>query len=99
MSLATGSSVYGVDGSTYRLVREIGKGGQGAVWSLDGNANLVAKFYHNGFTNEDVAKLSAMCRLKNDALTSVAAWPITLLKGTKSCGRFQATRPSTSSMA
>ena len=83
MSLATGSSVYGVDGSTYRLAREIGKGGQGAVWSLDGNANLVAKFYHNGFTDEDVAKLSAMCHLKNDALTSVAAWPIALLKGTK----------------
>jgi DNA-binding helix-hairpin-helix protein with protein kinase domain len=51
---------------------------------LDGNNNLVAKFYHNGFTDEDVAKLSAMCRLRNDALTSVAAWPITLLKGTKS---------------
>lgn len=84
MSLAMGSNIYGDDGSTYRLAREIGKGGQGAVWSLDGNANLVAKFYHNGFTDEDVAKLSAMCRLKNDALTSVAAWPLTLLKGTKS---------------
>jgi DNA-binding helix-hairpin-helix protein with protein kinase domain len=84
MSLATGSSVYGIDGSTYRVAREIGKGGQGAVWSLDGSANLVAKFYHNGLSDDDVAKLSAMCRLKNDALTSVAAWPIALLKGTKS---------------
>jgi DNA-binding helix-hairpin-helix protein with protein kinase domain len=84
MSPSIGSSTYGMDGSAYRLVREIGKGGQGAVWSLDGNNDLVAKFYHNGFSDEDVAKLSAMCRLKNDALSGVAAWPITLLKGTKS---------------
>ena len=84
MSVAMGSSVYGLNGSAYRLAREIGKGGHGAVWSLDGNANLVAKFYHNGLSDEDIAKLSAMCRLKNDALTSVAAWPITLLRGSKS---------------
>jgi DNA-binding helix-hairpin-helix protein with protein kinase domain len=84
MSVAAGSTIYGVDGTSYRLAREIGKGGQGSVWSLDGNSGLVAKFYHNGLSSEDVAKLSAMCRLHSDALTSVAAWPIALFKGTRS---------------
>jgi DNA-binding helix-hairpin-helix protein with protein kinase domain len=84
MGLTTGSSVYGVDGSAYRLGGEIAKGGQGAVWSLDGNANFVAKFYHKALNDENVAKLSSMCRLQNDALSSVAAWPISLLKGSMS---------------
>jgi DNA-binding helix-hairpin-helix protein with protein kinase domain len=83
MSVSVGSSVYGLDGLSYRLAEQIGKGGQGSVWSLDGRADLAAKFYHKGFTGDDVAKLSAMCRLKSDSLVSVAAWPITLLKGTR----------------
>ena len=84
MNPTVGSTVYGLDGSPYRLAKEIGKGGEGTVWSLDGTANLVAKFYHNGLNNEAAAKLSAMCRLKTEDLTRIAAWPITLLKNTKS---------------
>jgi DNA-binding helix-hairpin-helix protein with protein kinase domain len=84
MRLTMGSSVYGLDGSAYRLGGEIAKGGQGAVWSLVGNADFVAKFYHNSLNDESVAKLSTMCRLKNDALASVAAWPVSLLKGPRS---------------
>jgi len=72
--------VYGENGSTYRLGREIGKGGQGSVWSLDNENGLVAKFYHNGLSEEEAAKLAAMCRLRNDQLSTIAAWPITLLK-------------------
>lgn len=86
MTPSVGSNIYGLDGSSYRLEREIGKGGQGSVWSLAGHAGLVAKFYHTGLRDVDAAKLAAMCRLRNDALTSIAAWPITLLKGTKSGG-------------
>jgi DNA-binding helix-hairpin-helix protein with protein kinase domain len=80
MDLTTGSSVYGVDGSAYRLGGEIAEGGQGAVWSLEGNVNFVAKFHHHTLSEENVAKLSTMCRLRSDALSNVAAWPISLLK-------------------
>ena len=84
MSLNTGSNVHGVDGSTYRLSREIGSGAEGAVWSLDGNANLVAKFYHDSLSDEHIAKLLTMCRLKNDVLSGISAWPVAVLKETKS---------------
>jgi DNA-binding helix-hairpin-helix protein with protein kinase domain len=80
MDLTTGSSVYGVDGSAYRLGGEIAEGGQGAVWSLEGNVNFVAKFHHHILSDENVAKLSTMCRLRSNALSNVAARPISLLK-------------------
>ncbi len=47
MNLSTGGTIYGENGITYRLAREIGKGGEGSVWSLDNESGLVAKFYHN----------------------------------------------------
>ncbi len=80
----TGSTLYGTDGSTHQLFQEIGKGGQGSVWSLSGEQDVVAKFYHNGISIEDLKKLDVMCRLKSDALAQVAAWPLALLKETKS---------------
>src|SRR6266568_2639547 len=80
MNLGLGSSIYGLDGSSYRLGRRIGEGGQGSVWDLDGSPALVAKFYHNGLNEQEVTKLAAMCQIRNDDLSSVAAWPITLLK-------------------
>jgi DNA-binding helix-hairpin-helix protein with protein kinase domain len=79
----TGSTLYGTDGSTHQLFQEIGKGGQGSVWSLSGEQELVAKFYHNGISSEDLQKLEVMVRLSSDALASVSAWPLALLKESK----------------
>jgi len=84
MNLSTGSTVFDANGCSYRLVREVGRGGQGSVWTIDGHSDQVAKFYHNGLTDTDAAKISAMCRLRTEALSSVAAWPISLLKPSKS---------------
>ena len=84
MPLSSGSNIYGLDGSSHRLVKEIGRGGQGSVWSLDGEPNLVAKFYHGAISPQEVKKLETMCRLKSDALSSIAAWPLTLLKESRS---------------
>src|ERR1700677_827871 len=79
----TGLTVYGLDGSSHRLQSEIGKGGQGSVWSLDGKPLQVAKFYHNGLSSSELKKLEAMCRLKTESLNNIAAWPITLLRESK----------------
>ena len=80
MATNVGSTVSGVDGSTYRLAREIGRGAEGSVWSLEGEPGLVAKFRFKGLSSQDVTKISAMCRLRTDALAKVAAWPIKLLR-------------------
>jgi DNA-binding helix-hairpin-helix protein with protein kinase domain len=47
---------------------------------LDGEPGLVAKFYHAGISPDKLAKLEAMCRIRTEGLTGVAAWPLTLLK-------------------
>jgi DNA-binding helix-hairpin-helix protein with protein kinase domain len=80
MAINVGSTVSGLDGSTYRLAKEIGRGAEGSVWSLEGEPGLVGKFRFKGLSSQDVAKISAMCRLRTDALGKIAAWPITLLK-------------------
>lgn len=79
MAINVGSTVSGSDGSTYRLAKEIGRGAEGSVWSLEGEPGLVGKFRFKGLSSQDIAKISAMCRLRTDALGKIAAWPITLL--------------------
>jgi DNA-binding helix-hairpin-helix protein with protein kinase domain len=83
MTIKTGSVLYGLDGSAYRLDQEIGKGGQGAVWSLSGDQSLVAKVYHAAIPPIELQKLETMCRLKGAELSRVAAWPIKLLRETR----------------
>ncbi len=78
-----GSSIYGSDGSSYKVGREIGRGAEGSVWSLEGQPKFVAKFYHNGISPDHSAKLEAMCRLKTEALGKVAAWPLALLSDSR----------------
>jgi DNA-binding helix-hairpin-helix protein with protein kinase domain len=80
MAINVGSIVRGLDGSTYRLAKEIGRGAEGSVWSLEGESSVVAKFRFKGLNSQEAAKISAMCRLRTDALGKVAAWPIKLLK-------------------
>jgi DNA-binding helix-hairpin-helix protein with protein kinase domain len=86
MAINVGSIVSGLNGSTYRLAKEIGRGAEGSVWSLEGEPALVAKFRFKGLNSQDVAKITSMCRLRTEALTRVAAWPITLLKEKGSSG-------------
>ena len=52
------------------------------MWSIGGTGSpdLVAKFYHQGLTEEKSKKLEAMCRLKSDGLLRIAAWPTDLLR-------------------
>src|SRR5687768_10370808 len=56
------------------LGRELGRGGEGAVFELPGT-DLVAKIYHRPSEQPKAEKLEAMVRLKDAALSSIAAWP------------------------
>src|SRR5688500_9157356 len=62
------------------LGAEIGRGGEGSVYEIDGEPNLVAKVYHKRpLPDEQVAKLQAMVSCWSAALESISAWPRTLL--------------------
>jgi DNA-binding helix-hairpin-helix protein with protein kinase domain len=67
-----GLTLYTADNHTVVLDREIGRGGEGSVWSIAGvsPSPVVAKFYHQGLSPEKAKKIEAMCRLKSDSLVA-----------------------------
>ncbi|KAK43926.1 MULTISPECIES: helix-hairpin-helix domain-containing protein [Burkholderiaceae] len=59
------------------LGKELGQGGEGAVFDVQGRgSNLVAKIYHGNVSQDRQAKLRAMTARKTEALGNIAAWPI-----------------------
>jgi DNA-binding helix-hairpin-helix protein with protein kinase domain len=77
-----GLTLYGADGRSIVLDREIAKGGEGSVWGIADKPDFVAKFYHQGLSPEQARKLGAMCRLKSEHLVKIAAWPVDLVRPT-----------------
>lgn len=71
--------VYTSSGSPIRLGREIGRGGEGVVYEIEGRAEQVAKLYLSPVDSQKTAKLQTMVRKQTDALTKLAAWPSDLL--------------------
>jgi DNA-binding helix-hairpin-helix protein with protein kinase domain len=66
-------------GGSVRLAAEIGRGGEGAVYAVEGQATSVAKLYHDSLAPEKADKLAAMARRSSPALMSFASWPQELL--------------------
>jgi DNA-binding helix-hairpin-helix protein with protein kinase domain len=64
-----------VSGDTLEIGRQIGRGGEGAVYEVVGRPNEVAKIYHEVMSSEKAAKLKAMIRLAVPQLLESAAWP------------------------
>jgi DNA-binding helix-hairpin-helix protein with protein kinase domain len=79
-----GVSLYGADNRPLILDQEVGKGGEGSVWSVSGDTSIVAKFYHNGLEPDKAKKIEAMCRLKSDSLLRISAWPMATLRAISS---------------
>src|SRR5579863_5510958 len=71
--------VYTSSGSPIRLGREIGRGGEGVVYEVEGRAEQVAKLYLSPVDSQKTAKLETMVRKRTDDLTKLAAWPSDLL--------------------
>ena len=65
-------------GQAVVLGKEIGKGGEGAVFEIQGSTN-VAKVYKKSPDKAKQTKLQAMVGMAKDDLTKVAAWPIATL--------------------
>lgn len=65
---------YDNRGNTVVLEKELGRGGEGAVFSISGNSQLVAKIYHEPPGSEKAEKLARMLELQDERLVKVAAW-------------------------
>jgi DNA-binding helix-hairpin-helix protein with protein kinase domain len=58
------------------LGAELGRGGEAAVYSVDGQPDLVAKIYHRPPNAEKAEKLSRMVELQSERLLALSAWPV-----------------------
>lgn len=66
-------------GSTVKVGRELGRGGEGAVFEVVGTPDVVAKIYHRQVTAEKQKKLAIMAGLTTLPLLEIAAWPTGVL--------------------
>src|SRR4051794_6291394 len=62
-------------GSRVRLGREVARGGEGAVFDVEGDPRLVAKLYLRPLNDEKRSKLSWMAANGTKALFEETAWP------------------------
>jgi DNA-binding helix-hairpin-helix protein with protein kinase domain len=65
--------------ASVNLGRELGRGGEGAVYPVQAVPDLVAKIYLKPPTPLKVEKLRSMARRASPALLRVAAWPVDVL--------------------
>ncbi|WP_341282220.1 hypothetical protein [Paenibacillus sp. FSL H8-0537] len=67
-------------GSIVYLDSELGRGGEGSVYSVKANSNTVAKIYHQSITNEKQEKIKTMVNLKSDSILTFTTWPTDTLR-------------------
>lgn len=67
--------VFDPQGHRIALGKELGRGGEGSVFSLANDASKVAKLYHRPLDKDKQAKLLYMISRSDSALSSYAAWP------------------------
>lgn len=68
--------IKNLEKGSINLGDELGKGGEGSVFSVQNDSNFVVKIYHTPTTQDKSEKILAMVRLKNERLLKLSAWPI-----------------------
>lgn len=68
------STFYNSSDEAVKTGRELGRGGEGAVFELADDATQVAKIYHEAIDRDKAEKLRQMVALKSDKLLKLAAW-------------------------
>jgi DNA-binding helix-hairpin-helix protein with protein kinase domain len=66
-------------GAVLTIGKKLGEGGEGIVYTTNERADIVAKIYSNPLTPTQISKLEQMVYSADDALGSVAAWPVAML--------------------
>ncbi len=62
------------------LGKELGRGGEGAVYEIVGRPGFVAKRYHQPVDADKALKLQGMARQAHPSLLAIAAWPVDVLR-------------------
>jgi DNA-binding helix-hairpin-helix protein with protein kinase domain len=62
-------------GQLVTIGKELGRGGEGTVYSISDADNLVAKIYHESLDQKKQSKLRLMAGTRDDKLLSYSAWP------------------------
>jgi len=83
-------ALFDEQGRRVSLGPELGRGGEAAVYSVEGQPELVAKIYHQPPGAEKAEKLSEMVKLQTERLLALSAWPVgtLFLAGRKSMAGF-----------
>lgn len=71
---------YASDGTPISLGARIGTGGEGTVYDVAEDRELVAKIYHQPLSDEKSAKLLTLAQLGNERLFKLTAWPVDVLR-------------------
>lgn len=74
--MAEAGILVDVNGRALSLGVELGRGGEGVVYEVNGQPGLAVKLYAKPLSPDQVAKLRAMVALGNDRLLKLTAWPI-----------------------
>jgi hypothetical protein len=74
--------------TTIHFGQELGWGGEGAVFAVEGQKDRVAKIYSAPPDHRKVQKLLVMAAVASPSLLKIAAWPVDLLSDSKGavCG-------------
>jgi DNA-binding helix-hairpin-helix protein with protein kinase domain len=73
--------------TSIRLGQELGRGGEGAVFAVEGQKDRVAKIYASPPDHRKAQKLIVMAEAASPSLLKIAAWPIDLLGDSKGAVR------------
>ena len=73
-------TLYSVQGHPITLTVQLGSGGAGTVYEVEGQPSLVAKRYHQPPTPEQIARLNALVECEHERLIKIAAWPVAVLR-------------------
>lgn len=67
-------------GQSLRLGSRLGSGGEGSVFDVIGQPDIVIKLYHNPLNPERAAKIEAMAQFSSPSLLKMTAWPRDLVQ-------------------
>jgi DNA-binding helix-hairpin-helix protein with protein kinase domain len=73
-------------GRPLSLATSLGKGGEGAVYEVQGRPDFVAKIYHKPIDPDKALKLQIMASQSDAQLTQYAAWPVFTIHETPGAG-------------